>query len=155
MCKNAVVMFRNCSCPTCKPALAPQVRPLVPKEPTWFTVPSLTEMVICSDTLKLLSCAYIANTRHRQQDVHHPKCELWDRHLPQHPGKWQGWVQLGCPGLPWENSLDPQSTLGVTVTWVTRNPITSQPSYPCHPWSHRSTVLLFLSWHFLWIALPP
>lgn len=89
-------MFRNRSCPTCKPVLAPQTRPLVPKEPTWLTAPSLTEMVTCSDTLKLLPCAHIANTRHRWQDVHHPKCEQWDRRLPQQPGKMTGLGAVGC-----------------------------------------------------------
>lgn len=95
MCKNAVVMFRNRSCPTSKPALAPQVRPLVPEEPTWLTAPSLAEMVICSDTLKLLTYAHTTNTRHGWQDVHHQKCEQWHRHLPQHPGKM---TRLGAVG---------------------------------------------------------
>lgn len=108
MCKNAAVRFRNCSCPTCKPALALQARPLVPKEPTWLTAPSLTEMAICSDTLKLPSYAHIANTRHRGLDVPHPKYKWWGRHLPQHSGKVTG---LGARRWPWAamgNALDPQ-----------------------------------------------
>lgn len=53
-------------------------------------------MVICSDTLKLLPYAHIANTRHGCQDVHHPKCERWDRRLHQHPGKMTGLDAVGC-----------------------------------------------------------
>lgn len=108
-------------------------------------------MVICSDSLKLLSCAHIANTRHGQQDVHHPKCELWDRHLPQPPGTMTGcsWVQVGGPGSHGKTFLILRALWGWQCPWVTRNQVTSQPSYLCHPWSHSSTVLLFLSWHFL------
>lgn len=63
------------------------------KEPACLITPSLTKMpsqVICSNTLQLLSFAHIANTRHRLQDVHHPKCERQGRCPPLRPGKVPG-----------------------------------------------------------------
>lgn len=102
---------------------APQVRPLIHKEPAWLIAPFLTKIpsqVICSGALQLPLFSHVANTRPRLQDVHHPKMRVMGQMpSPEHRQSARAgcrWVQEGGPWQVWEKGLVPQSTLEATVS---------------------------------------